>query len=358
MARMQLASACRQVGRLFGQGTVAGLGEGQLLDRFVARRDDTAFEAIVARHGPMVLAVCRSLLRDPNDVDDAFQATFLVLVKRAESVRHRDLLGPWLHGVARRVAQRSRAESARRRDRIPIGAEPAGVVVADLERLDDRASIHAEVDRLPAAYRAAIVLCYLEGRTHEEAAQELGWPVGTVRGRLARARDLLRGRLGRRGVALTSAALATALARESEAAVPGVLLESTTKAAAIAAARPLAALLASSAIGASRAAALAQGVLPAMTATKLKLAATLILAGLIVGPGASAQPDGRAGTPDRDRRPRARPHRGGRRREGRPGQARRTRRDAGDVGRGAPPARRASAREPAPAPHGRRGPRR
>ncbi len=113
MSSTQLASACRQIGRLFGAGTLAGLGEGQLLDRFVARRDDDAFEAIVARHGPMVLAVCRSLLRDPNDVDDAFQATFLVLVKRADSVRHRDLLGPWLHGVARRVAIRARSDAAR-----------------------------------------------------------------------------------------------------------------------------------------------------------------------------------------------------------------------------------------------------
>ena len=290
MARMQLASACRQLGRLFGTGTVAGLAEGQLLERFVAHRDDAAFEAIVARHGPMVLAVCRSLLRDPNDVDDAFQAAFLVLVKRAESVRHRDLLGPWLHGVARRVALRARADSARRRDRAAVGPDPIGVIANDLDRLDTRAAIHDEVDRLPAAYRAAVVLCYLEGHTHEEAALELGWPVGTVRGRLARARDLLRGRLSRRGVGLTSGALLAALARESEAAVPGVLLESTTTAAAVAAAGPLASAIVASAIGSARAMALAQGVLPTMTATKLKLAATLVVVGLLAGPGASARP--------------------------------------------------------------------
>ncbi len=288
MSSTQLASACRQIGRLFGAGTLAGLGEGQLLDRFVARRDDDAFEAIVARHGPMVLAVCRSLLRDPNDVDDAFQAVFLVLVKRADSVRHRDLLGPWLHGVARRIAIRARSDAMRRRDRPSDGPEPRCPGGDDLDRLDERASIHDEVQRLPSSYRAAIVLCYFEGRTHEEAAHELGWPVGTVRGRLARARDLLRGRLARRGVGLTSGALLATLARESEAAVPGVLLESTTKAAALAAAGPLATMFASSAIVSSRALALAQGVLPAMTASKLKLAATLVVAGLVVGPGASA----------------------------------------------------------------------
>jgi RNA polymerase sigma factor (sigma-70 family) len=288
MASGQFTAACRQVGRLFGAGTVAGLGEGQLLDRFVARRDDAAFEALVARHGPMVLAVCRSLLRDPNDVDDAFQAVFLVLVKRAGSVRHRDLLGPWLHGVARRVALRARTEAARRRDRTTAGVEPSRPFDDDLDRQDMRASIHAEIDRLPASYRAAIVLCYFEGRTHEEAARELGWPVGTVRGRLARARDLLRGRLARRGIGLAPAALLSALAREAEAAVPGVLLESTTKAAALAAAGPLASLLATSTLVSSRALILAQGVLPVMSASKIKLAATLIAVGLLAGPGASA----------------------------------------------------------------------
>ncbi|HEY2155964.1 MAG TPA: RNA polymerase sigma factor, partial [Isosphaeraceae bacterium] len=289
MSSTQFASACREIGRLFGAGTLAGLGDGQLLDRFVARRDDDAFEAIVARHGPMVLAVCRSLLRDPNDVDDAFQAVFLVLVKRADSVRHRDLLGPWLHGVARRVAIRARTDSARRLGRQAYGPEPQGPGGDDLERLDERASIHDEVERLPSSYRAAIVLCYFEGRTHEEAARELGWPVGTVRGRLARARNLLSGRLARRGVGLTSGALLATIARESEAAVPGVLLESTTKAAALAATGPLTPWLASSAIVSARALALAQGVLPVMTASKLKLAATLVVAGLVVGPGAAAQ---------------------------------------------------------------------
>src|ERR1700727_1801282 len=107
MASGQVAVVYRQIGRLFRSGTVTGFSEGQLLDRFVARRDDEAFRAIVARHGPMVLSVCRSILRDPNDVDDAFQAVFLILVRRADSLSRRDLLGGWLHGVARRVARRA-----------------------------------------------------------------------------------------------------------------------------------------------------------------------------------------------------------------------------------------------------------
>ena len=110
---MAMGTVVRGLGRLFASGGMAGLSEGQLLDRFVNRRDEEAFEALVGRHGPMVLAVCRRLLHDPNDVDDAFQATFLVLVKKAGSLRRHDLLGNWLYGVAHRVARRARADAAR-----------------------------------------------------------------------------------------------------------------------------------------------------------------------------------------------------------------------------------------------------
>src|SRR5262245_63191477 len=114
MASGAVGVVARGLGRLFTAGGVAGLSEGQLLDRFVARRDEAAFEALMARHGPMVLGICRQLLRDPNDVDDAFQATFLVLVRKAGTLRRCDLLGNWLYGVAYRVATRSRALAARR----------------------------------------------------------------------------------------------------------------------------------------------------------------------------------------------------------------------------------------------------
>src|SRR4051794_12021714 len=106
MASAQYGAVLRQMRRLFDGSSVAGMTEGQLLERFVGRRDEAAFEALVARHGPMVLGVCRRVLSDPNDVEDAFQATFLVLVKKAGTLRRRDLLGNWLYGVAFRVAAR------------------------------------------------------------------------------------------------------------------------------------------------------------------------------------------------------------------------------------------------------------
>ncbi len=298
MASSPFAVACRQVGRLFHQGTLAGLGEGQLLDRFVARRDPDAFEAIVARHGPTVLAACRSLLRDPNDVDDAFQATFLVLVRKAGSLRHRDLLGPWLHAVARRVALRVRHESGRRKERESRGPGPRGPIEPEADLLDLRDAVHAEVDRLPDSYRTAVVLCDLQGRTHEEASRELGWPVGTVKGRLSRARGLLRDRLARRGLAPSAGAVLALLANEGRAAVPPALIESTASAASAVAAGPLAVAGAASA----RVLDLTQGVLTTMTTTttKLKLAATLLVVGALAGPGASGyQAFGPPATPRR-----------------------------------------------------------
>jgi RNA polymerase sigma factor (sigma-70 family) len=284
MASAQFAVVYRQIGRLFGAGTVAGLSEGQLLDRFIAGRDDDAFEAIVARHGPMVLSVCRALLRDPNDVDDAFQAVFLVLVRRAGSLRQRDRLGNWLYGVAHRVARRARSE-ATRRGRETTLADPVDPTEHDADGFDVRPLIHEEVNRLPASYREAILLCYFQGRTHEEAARELGWPVGTVRGRLARARDLLRIRLTRRGIAPASGTLVAALCREGRAAVPPSLLNTTTSAAASAGSLSAIATVAASA----RAIALSQGALETMSATKLKLATTcLVAAGVLSGSGVSA----------------------------------------------------------------------
>ncbi|WP_165227304.1 RNA polymerase sigma factor [Aquisphaera insulae] len=230
--------------RLFREGTLAGFDEGQLLARFACDRDQRAFAALVERHGPMVLGVCRQLLRDPNDVDDAFQATFLVLVRKAGSLRRTDLLGNWLYGVAYRVALRARSvrhrgetrgtasrggEACSIDEQTPDRAEP----VADaLLRAEERPLIHDEIHRLPRKYQDPVVLCYLEGLTHEEAAARLGWPVGSVKGRLSRARDLLRNRLVRRGVAVSSAAMAAELVTpDLRAAVPGSLTQSTLKAA-------------------------------------------------------------------------------------------------------------------------------
>ncbi len=227
MASGQFAAVLRQIDRLFTSGSVTGMSEGQLLERFVARRDGAAFEAMVARHGPMVLGVCRRVLRDPHDVEDAFQATFLVLVRKAGSLRRRDLLGNWLYGVAYRVALRARASSSRRR---AIEAQ-VGRSEVESSNGESRPWLHEEIARLPEKYRIPIVLCYLEGRTHEEAAEHLRWPVGTVKGRLARARDLLRVRLTRRGLSLPAVALIAELTRDTSAAVPLPLIHATTKAA-------------------------------------------------------------------------------------------------------------------------------
>jgi RNA polymerase sigma factor (sigma-70 family) len=201
-ATREIALYLRQ---LFGEGTLAGLTDGQLLDRFRADGDDAAFTALVARHGPMVLGVCRSVLRDPDAAEDAFQATFLVLARRAGTVRGSASVGGWLHRVARRVA--GRASAARRgtpgtplppdRDDPAPDADPARAA----SRRELRAIVHEELARLPEPYRAVVLLCDLEGLSHEAAASRLRWPIGTVKGRLSRGRDRLRDRLGRRGVA-------------------------------------------------------------------------------------------------------------------------------------------------------------
>ncbi|HKI20008.1 MAG TPA: RNA polymerase sigma factor, partial [Isosphaeraceae bacterium] len=233
-----------QLERLFHQGTSIGATEGELLERFVTRRDETAFEALVARHGPMVLGVCRQLLRDPNDVDDAFQATFLVLVRKAGTLRRRDLLGNWLYGVAYRVAVRARNLSARRMARLVSDHEAVDLLSAQECRQDAALHrttpiepepapwLHQEVSHLPEKYRIPILLCYFEGLTHDEAATRLGWPIGTVKGRLARARDLLHRRLSRRGVTLSATALISHLTvADAKAAVPAFLQLATLNAA-------------------------------------------------------------------------------------------------------------------------------
>jgi len=184
-------------------GAVAAdaLTDDQLLRRFASDRDEEAFAALVRRHGPLVLAVCRLVLGGAHDADDAFQATFLVLARKAGSIRDPGLLGNWLYGVASRIARRIRSAVNRRQARerqvrrLPEFPQSAVAEISDLRPVLDE-----ELRRLPEKYRAAVGLCYLEGKTNEEAARLLRWPTGTVKGRLARARDLLRQRLTRRGL--------------------------------------------------------------------------------------------------------------------------------------------------------------
>ena len=191
----------RGIERIFNHGSLTGLSEGQLLRQF-ATGDAAAFEALVSRHGPTVLGVCRRMLYETRDVEDAFQATFLVLLRKAGTLRDAEALSPWLHGVAYRVASRIRSSSARRRAEESKGARPEAVEPAcDLERSELRTLIDEEIRRLPEKYRRPVVLCYLEGRTHEEAARRLRCSAGSVRGRLDRARQKLKDRLFRRGLA-------------------------------------------------------------------------------------------------------------------------------------------------------------
>jgi RNA polymerase sigma factor (sigma-70 family) len=181
---------------LFDAGTATGLTDGQLLERFATRGGDSAeaaFAALVDRHGPMVWRVCRAILRDDHDAEDAFQATFLVLVRRAGTLWVRDSLGPWLHRVASRAAARARVMASRRR-----AAERRAIAMSDRNREDAVGEevaglVHAEIDRLPERYRMPVVLCDVEGRSYEEAARHLRCPVGTVKSRLARGRERLRG---------------------------------------------------------------------------------------------------------------------------------------------------------------------
>jgi zinc protease len=294
-------SVIGSVRRLFGTGAVAALSEAQLLDRFIARGDETAFEAILLRHGPMVLGVCRRVLDDPHDVDDAFQATFLILVKKAGSIRDRDVLGTWLYGVARRVAVRARANARRRRACERSAAEGNGVADprADRPGADElRSLIDDELERLPERYRAPLVLCDLEGRTHEQAAAQLRCPVGTVKSRLSRGRERLRSRLARRGLAPSAGLLAATLAPETASAVPAELIRLTIGAAtSLAAGKAVTAGVSSAGV-----AALVKGVIRSMALSQLKFAAAGALAAVLAVAGARAiVPQAPAQTPRADR---------------------------------------------------------
>ncbi|HEX5271211.1 MAG TPA: sigma-70 family RNA polymerase sigma factor [Gemmataceae bacterium] len=255
--------------------------DGQLLGRYVKAGDELAFELLVRRHGPMVMGVCRRLLLTPEDAEDAFQATFLVLARKATSVRPRERVGPWLHGVASLAARKLRAATTRRWARekqVRVFPEPATVadgLWTDLAPLLDR-----EVSHLPEKYRLPVVLCDLEGKTRAEAARQLGWPEGTVAGRLVRGRALLAKRLTRLGLPVSAGVLTAVLSQNASARVPLTLVEQAAKRTA---SGPVVAL--------------AEGVLKAMLLTKSKLAATFILAlavlvgaSVLAGGGSSVMP--------------------------------------------------------------------
>jgi RNA polymerase sigma factor (sigma-70 family) len=260
-----------------------GQTDGQLLGQFLAQRDEAAFAALVRRHGPMVLGVCRRVLGNADDADDAFQATFLILVRKADSLRARAVLGDWLHGVARRTALNARRLAARQRAREQVLARPEaqGEGVRDdwLPLLDE------ELSRLPEKYRLPIVLCDLEGRTRREAAEQLAWPEGTVAGRLARGRALLARKLTRHGQALSAGSVAAVLAQNAvSASVPAELVRSTGMAARLFAAGTGAA----SGVISAQVAALTEGVVRAMFLTKVKMGVQALGLAVIVGVGGLA----------------------------------------------------------------------
>lgn len=253
----------------------AGLSDGQLLECFLTRRDDAAFAALVHRHGPMVWGVCRRILHNHHDAEDAFQATFLVLVRKAASVQPRDKVANWLYGVAYQTSHRARVSTAKRQKREQLVASPpeSAAVERDLGP-NLRGLLDQELRRLPDKYRTPIILCDLEGKSGQEAARQLGCPEGTLTGRLSRARAMLAKRLARSGLGLSAGALATALAENAASGcVPPAVLSSTIQAAALMAKGKMA----TTGVISAQVAALTKGVLTTMLLTKLKNSMIVVL---------------------------------------------------------------------------------
>lgn len=283
MAVAPLGTVLRHIRHMVVGPSLGERTDAELLKCFAEFQDEAAFEALVRRHGPMVHGVCRRTLRDPHDIEDAFQATFLVLVRKASAIGRRELVGNWLYGVAYRVALKARVCAAKRRtherqvEHMPELELPATWTDRDL-----RQALDEEVHRLPKKYRSAVVLCYLEGKSNEEAAEQLRCPAGTVKSRLSRARDLLRDRFARRGLAMSAGAVASLLAQETaSASVPGLLVANTVQAALVVAAGEAAA----AGVVPASVASLTEGVIHAMFLNKLKVAAAVMVAVSIVGSG-------------------------------------------------------------------------
>jgi RNA polymerase sigma factor (sigma-70 family) len=274
MATAHLADLLRHLRRVAGAAQATDLTDGQLLERFRSQGEEAAFAVLVQRHGLMVLTVCRRLLSNAQDAEDAFQAAFFVLARKAASIHERDSVASWLYGVACRVARKLRTQELRRRARerkvIPMmrPEKPGPIALPELRTLLDE-----ELSGLPDKYRAPLVLCYLEGKTHAEAARELGCPRTSLSSRLARGRQLLQHRLARRGITVTAGLLAAALPAGSGATVPALLTIAAVRAAVLAVSKKAGAagLVSGKAIN------LAEGVLRTMTATTVQGIRALLL---------------------------------------------------------------------------------
>ncbi|HEV2947795.1 MAG TPA: RNA polymerase sigma factor, partial [Gemmataceae bacterium] len=282
MANGQLDVVLRHIRRMVGNGDHEETDQ-ELLARFAAHHEEAVFERLMERHGPTVLGVCRRMLSHEQDAEDVFQATFLVLARKAKSIRQRGSLGSWLYGVAYRLALKLRATAARRQAR----ERQAGQMIATQTSLeptwtDLRPILDEELQRLPDKYRAPLILCYLEGKTNVEAGRLLGWPAGSMSKRLARGRDLLRSRLTNRGLAFSTAALAALLAENAQAHVPAALWQSSLKAAVLVGAGQALTGVVSTQVGS-----LVHGVIQTMFMTKLvKLSVALMLVAGILTMGA------------------------------------------------------------------------
>jgi RNA polymerase sigma-70 factor (ECF subfamily) len=280
------------------------VGDAELLERFIARRDAAAFELLVRRHGPMVLGVSRRILGNETDAEDAFQATFLVLVRKASSIVPRTQVGNWLHGVARNTALKAKAMARTRRVKEREAGAARGRNVTEGARESLMEILDGELSALPEKYRAPIVLCDLEGLSYREAAARLRCPQGTLSGRLTRARALLARRIARHGAPAIVAALAALLARDASACVPPSLMAWTIRAGAgLAAGKAL-----SEGVASSKVTSLVEGVLKMLLLSKLKRLTggfLLLAAAAAVGWACQAAVSARAGGPGDDLAPRA-----------------------------------------------------
>jgi RNA polymerase sigma factor (sigma-70 family) len=270
--------------RLFSLQSPDDQSDSALLGRFVGQRDEAAFAKLLQRHGPLVLRVCQQVLEHPDDAEDAFQAAFLVLARQAGSIRQGESLPGWLYRVAYHIAVQARSRSVNRQ----VHEKQVAVMrPAESSEHNDWKDlwpiVHDEVNRLPAKYRSPLVLCYLNGMTNEEAADQLACPVGTVKTRLNRARDMLRDRLARRGVALAPVLLAGLLVPSTaKAGIPAALAETTVRAAGlVAAGQSIAGVGVSAEVSA-----LAEGALKALFVSKVKAVAAAAV--LMVGLGSTA----------------------------------------------------------------------
>jgi RNA polymerase sigma factor (sigma-70 family) len=282
MAKEPLENVLDYIRQIAGAPGSQELTDQELLHSFAADRDEAAFAVLVQRHGPLVWGVCRRVLRQTQDAEDAFQATFLVLARKAGRIRWQPDVSNWLYAVAWRVALKAKSDANRRQQRTrELQDMQAPETNGDSVGLEIRPVLDEELNRLPLKYRAPVVLHYLQGKTYAEAAEKLGWPAGTVSTRLAQARQLLRRRLARRGIGMSMSLLTAALAENAATAmVPPSLLDATVKAATLLAAGQAGTVISTKVLT------LTQGALKAMFLAKLKTCAAVVLALGILGTGA------------------------------------------------------------------------